>query len=181
MNKEIIKRLKDKKFVRAFGLMEETLPGSQECFREVGKKNCLFYSLRGWGIADNEYFVNITTYAIRPNYQPEPDACQYCGACRMVRPSGKWQYNCLCDDPGQRPKPEPEFVDLEIVKTGPYYCCLIGEEIGTWEPIHCLPSLPNFKDFWYETEKGNKWYFTNDGLVATYIYEGKTVYARFRK
>ena len=70
MNKEIIKRLKDKKFVRAFGLM---LPEEQECFKEVGERNCLFYTnLNRWS-GQEHGFANSVTYAIRPNYQPEPE------------------------------------------------------------------------------------------------------------
>jgi len=43
----------------------------------------------------------------KPEPVPNWNKCHYCGACRMVRPSGKWQYNCHCDDPDQRPKTEP--------------------------------------------------------------------------
>lgn len=41
--------------------------------------------------------------------QPEVDydKCPYCGACRVVRPTGQWQYYCKCDDPAERPK-QPE-------------------------------------------------------------------------
>lgn len=36
--------------------------------------------------------------------QPKEDKCQYCGAGRVVRPSGEWQYYCNCDDPIKRPE-----------------------------------------------------------------------------
>jgi len=36
--------------------------------------------------------------------QPKYDKCQYCGAGRVVRPSGEWQYYCNCDDPIKRPE-----------------------------------------------------------------------------
>ena len=70
MNKEIIKRLKDKNYVRAFGLMS---PEEQACFREVGEDNCLYYSsgIPDWQIPAG--FANGTTYAIKPDYQPEPE------------------------------------------------------------------------------------------------------------
>jgi uncharacterized small protein (DUF1192 family) len=38
------------------------------------------------------------------------DRCQYCGASRVVRPSGEWQFTCHCDDPEKRPKAEQHFV-----------------------------------------------------------------------
>ena len=37
---EMIKKLKDENDVRAFGRMT---PEEQECFRKVGKKNCLCF------------------------------------------------------------------------------------------------------------------------------------------
>ena len=81
----------------------------------------------------------------------------------------------------------PEYVDLEIVLDNTErWLGVYDKNCNTFLPfgfthLHCLSSLPNFKEFWYETEKGNNWYFTNDGLVATYIDEGKKVFARFRK
>ena len=30
--------------------------------------------------------------------QPDYKTCQYCGAGRVVRPSGEWQYACHCDE-----------------------------------------------------------------------------------
>ena len=42
---------------------------------------------------------NIDTEKIRENV----DSCRYCGACRVVRPTGEWQFNCKCDDPTKRP------------------------------------------------------------------------------
>ena len=40
--------------------------------------------------------------------EPDLDKCQYCGAGRVVRTSGEWQFYCECDNPEKRPtKPEP--------------------------------------------------------------------------
>lgn len=36
------------------------------------------------------------------------DKCQYCGASRVVRPVGEYQYACRCDDPDQRPSAKAE-------------------------------------------------------------------------
>jgi len=54
--------------------------------------------------------------------QPKEDKCQYCGAGRVVRPSGEWQYYCNCDDPIKRPE-QPintecavKSSNLEIIK-----------------------------------------------------------------
>ena len=74
MNKEIIEKLKDKEYVRAFGLMS---PEEKECFIEVGPENCLFYSKGdGWSPAAKssaDVFYPCFTYAIKPDYHPEPE------------------------------------------------------------------------------------------------------------
>lgn len=36
-----------------------------------------------------------------------PCVCKHCGACRVVKPSGEWQYDCECYDYTKRPKQEP--------------------------------------------------------------------------
>lgn len=38
------------------------------------------------------------------------EKCQYCGASRVVRPSGEWQFTCHCDEPEKRPKAEQPAV-----------------------------------------------------------------------
>lgn len=63
----LIEKLKDKNYVRAFGLMT---PDEQECFRKVGYKNCNWYSDE-WKDKDVDLFYNQSTYAIKPDYQPE--------------------------------------------------------------------------------------------------------------
>ena len=73
---EMIEKLKDKNYVRAFGLMT---PEEQECFRKVGKKNCLCFHGAQWGegMGDlyngNDCFNYRFTYAIKPDYQFEPE------------------------------------------------------------------------------------------------------------
>ncbi len=69
--KELIEKLKDKNYVRAFGLMSKE---EQEVYRKVGRYNCIFFN------GDNstwenygQVFFNGTTYAIKPDYQPEPE------------------------------------------------------------------------------------------------------------
>ena len=87
MNKELIEKLQDKTYVRAFGLMTRE---EQACFEKVGKKNCLYYSVAGWDGAETDFFVNISTYAIKPDYQPEPEywdcEIERIGRLLMVRP-----------------------------------------------------------------------------------------------
>lgn len=50
------------------------------------------------------------------DYEPEQpridkyDVCRYCGACRAVRPSGEWQYDCRCYEkivPPEQPTEQP--------------------------------------------------------------------------
>ena len=65
----MITKLKDKTKAQAFGLMS---PEKQECLKKVGKKNCLSYSILGcWEQVEDECFVSVSTYAIKPDYQPE--------------------------------------------------------------------------------------------------------------
>jgi len=188
----IIEKLKDKDYVRAFGLMK---PEEQEVLESVGWQNRLVYILNKWRTDSGKIKGNERedlTYAIKPDYQPEPeDKCPYCGAPRIVRTSGKWQYYCQCDDPNKRPKkpePEPEYVNLEIEEFAD------GENtkwLGVWNTpeafflphqfthLHCLPSL-RFECFWYKFQGGKVEFYT-DGKVSKLISEGKKVYARFRK
>lgn len=144
--KDLIEKLKNKDYVRAFGLMSAE---EQKVFEKVDATNCLFYNYHGkWECLDlgRSNFLNCNTYAIKPDY-----------------------------------KPEPEYVDLEIVEY----------ESGMWlgvysdmkgiphhfTHLHCLPSLPNFECFWYEEQPHGM----SIEDVATRISEGHKVYARFRK
>jgi len=157
MNKELIEKLKDKTYVRAFGLMT---PEERECLMKIGRANCEYYTntynwtttnTYNWTTIGNRDFSQSVTYAIKPDYQPES-----------------------------------EFVDLEIkiIDNGRHLGVNTQGKLHFNYGVVCLyelSSLPNFFDFWYKTEKGDKWCFTNNGLVATYRAKGKTVYARFRK
>lgn len=42
--------------------------------------------------------VENSEVAGQPLEQPKYETCRYCGAGRVVRPSGEWQYNCHCDE-----------------------------------------------------------------------------------
>ena len=160
MNKELIEKLKDKNYVRAFGMM---LPEEQECFEKAEEKNCLKYHGQTgikalWLSAFHFDFTD--TYAIKPDYQPEP-----------------------------------EYVDLEIVKfeqdleSGTQssiwlgvHCDANGTEFLPYQftHLHCLPSLPNFHCFYCkdntvgDCEMDVNW-------VSGMRDEGQTVFARFRK
>ena len=150
---ELIEKLKDKNYVRAFGLMEETLPGSMNCFKKVGKKNCLCFHGGQWGDPNNsnDCFNYQYTYAIKPDYQPEPEFVDLeifalDGWLMVQRDS-----NC-------------EF--LPYLQTH----------------LHCLPSLPNFEGFYMPDPvitDGHEYLFI--GTVARNIAKGKKVFARFRK
>ena len=69
MRNDLIEKLKDKKTAQAFGLRA---PEEQACFRKVSKKNCVMFSDNCWSRAIGGVFVSGTTYAIKPDYQPEP-------------------------------------------------------------------------------------------------------------
>jgi len=150
---EIIEKLKDKNYVRAFGLMT---PEEQELFKKVKKQNCIIYNLgKHWLDCQNskEEFYDIQTYAIKPNYQPEP-----------------------------------EYVDWEIVKGNDNFLGIHRRIISNDPPIpfsfthlHCVPSLPNFDQFWWDSDTGTRFGSVCIESVARLRAEGKKVYARFRK
>ena len=157
MNRNEIERLKNKNYVRAFGLMSKE---EQEVLEKAGGSNCLVFDGKYW-FSMNHYstdkkFHTDRTYAIISDYQPEP-----------------------------------EYVDLEIVKhtevsNEPFWW------LGVWKNadgkrydflpfefthLHCLPSLPGFVGFTEEDMLG----CLVIEKVASKISEGKTVFARFRK
>lgn len=57
----------------------------------------------------------------QPVEQPKYDKCRYCGAGRIVRPSGEWQFYCHCDEPDKRPNNKSE----QPIKTG---CAIPAEQ-----------------------------------------------------
>ena len=66
---DLIEKLKQKDYVRAFGLMSKE---EQECYEKVAPENCLYYSHSNswkavWAFNDHQ------TFAIKPDYQPEPE------------------------------------------------------------------------------------------------------------
>lgn len=70
---DLIEKLKDKTYVRAFGLM---LPEEQACFEEARLDNCLCYAKAKWRQAyggGTGAFGEDMTYAIKSDYQPEPE------------------------------------------------------------------------------------------------------------
>ena len=114
---ELIEKLKDKNYVRAFGLMEEILPGSQATFRKVGPENCLQYNASaGW--EERMQFDWTKTYAIKPDYQPEPEFVDV-----------EIELDTIISV--NRP--------LEV------FGCFYG---GGFIPLRDLPSLSNFECFW---------------------------------
>lgn len=154
MDKEIIEKLKDKEYVRAFGLMT---PEEQEILRRVGWKNRL-------QLATNYNYENKFFYE------------EWIDDCDKIQNKGRHHLTFAIKPDYQ---PEPEYVDLEIVALGGF----LGIKSGNTDifpfpftHLHCLPSLPTF-EFLHspgETFKITFW------QVATKINEGKKVYARFR-
>ena len=153
---ELIEKLKDKNYVRAFGLMT---PGEQKLLRKANTSNCLFYNPGGnWlTIRCDMDFDRDRTYAIKPDYQPEP-----------------------------------EYVDLEIeLEECKDEHGELRRFLGVWNTpksfflpyqfthLHCLPSLPNFDGIWFRGENSQEvWIAFQE--TSSRVYEGMTVYARFR-
>ena len=68
---ELIEKLKDKNYVRAFGLMK---PEEQKCLEEANGKNGVIVLLNsGWEPGNMAFDCPHLTYAIKPDYQPEPE------------------------------------------------------------------------------------------------------------
>ena len=150
---EMIEKLKKNKI--AFGLMS---PEEQELLRKANTSNCLFYNPGGnWlTIRCDMDFDRDRIYAIKPDYQPEP-----------------------------------EFVDLEITKHAEGTLKQTWW-LGVWADervdlphafthLHCLPSLPGFRYFWYINLAVGTEARIHFAHVAKKIDEGKTVYAKLRR
>jgi len=153
MNKEMIEKLKDKDIAQAFGLLELR---EQEVMFKVGWKNRIVLTANGWR-DDSDKIANRErshlTFAIKPDYQPEP-----------------------------------EFVDLEIVRD-----CRDSTDswLGVWRKghqflphafthLHCLPSLPNFNKFWFTDDLTGKECKVLYSDVSNARDQGNKVFTRFR-
>jgi len=149
--KELIEKLKDKNYVRAFGLMT---PEEQECLRKAGPKGgVIMYNDRGWeSRSDWNFDCPRITYAIKPDYKPEPEFVDLEIKVNTKYPDYEW-LGVLDED---CPFPLPHI----------------------FTHLHCLPSLPNFDGFYNKKTDGE----TRENItwIATLISEGMTVYARFR-
>ena len=146
---EMIEKLKDKDYVRAFGLMK---PEEQECLKKVRKENCVIFN-DTWALPYQlcQPFENRFTYAIKPDYQPEPEFVDL------------------------------EIVEGKDGFLGVYNKEPIPMTNFPFVHLHCLPSLPNFEGFYMPDPvitDGHEYLFI--GTVARNIAEGKKVYARFR-
>ena len=158
--KDLIEKLKDKNYVRAFGLMTKA---EQMVFEGVGEVNCLkFHGMTGvkelWLTA--HHFCNTDTYAIKPDYKPEPEYVDY-----LIE---------VCDGEDGDESDLKSFLGVKHkLDSNP----ILPRE-HTY--LYALSSLPNFHWFWYEPVPGTKYDFTDDGKVAGLRREGHEVYARFR-
>jgi hypothetical protein len=165
--KKLIEKLKDKNYVRAFGLMT---PEEQECFKEVGKKNCVWYGAE-WMKVTGSHFASDCTYAIKPDYAPEPeyDDLEIVEIPHTFGKKNLVVLGCIYTAGIER-YGDDNWVDYS------------GEDI--FITIYELSSLPNFEGFWDEDDDLN---LPNSPIhlcivcVSKRISEGKKVFARFRK
>jgi len=155
--KELIDRLKNKNYVRAFGLMK---PEEQDVLESVGWMNRLVYIPKKWypdGDKIKERERTHLTFCIKPGYQPEPEFVDY-----LIE---------ICEDANCEPG---TFLGVkEKLDNSP-----ILPHDHTY--LYCLPSLPNFVHFFAATKNCNDKQIILSEHVAGYIYSGKKVYARFR-
>ena len=151
----MIEKLKKNKV--AFGLM---LPEEREIFRGIGVGHCCCFTGMGWKQAFGDgvnKFNSETTYAIKPNYKPEPEFVDY-----LIE---------ICEDANCEPG---TFLGVkEKLDNSP-----ILPHDHTY--LYCLSSLPNFVHFFAATKNCNDKQIILSEHVAGYIYSGKKVYARFR-
>jgi hypothetical protein len=145
----VIEKLKDKNFVRAFGLMS---PKEQEYLREVGKENLLVL----YGIPNK----NGGVYWKKSEHNPD------------VYPALTYAIK-----PGYKPGPEPVPVDLEIVEGKDGFLGVYNKEPipmtnFPFVHIHCLLSLPNFKGFYIKgsdnVEVEPQWVARHDNVIARF-------------
>jgi hypothetical protein len=93
MNKELVEKLKNKDYVREFGRMSEE---ERELYKKVGARNCVRYSsvlsICGWYDAFD--FCERFSYAIKSDYQPEPEyedvEIVNTGRLGIYTPKGRW-------------------------------------------------------------------------------------------
>ena len=148
MNKDLINQLKNNE--KALGLLSIE---EKACFEKVGKENCLCYSESGWQEVGIGTFLKSMIYAIKSDYQPEPE---YVGLeiVKCEQDSGEW---------------------LGVHSDGfsflPYQ----------FTHLHCLPSLPSFVGFYYERAGGITPGSIFATSVAKKIRQGETVCARFER
>ena len=159
MNTEIIEKLKDKTYVRAFGLME---PEEQDCLKKAGKENCRIYSCDGvWILTQVTGDWNRSyTYAIKPDYQPDPEFVDY-----LIE---------VCDGEDGDESDLKSFLGVKHkLDNNP----ILPRE-HTY--LYALPSLPNFECFWYDDiDRGRELPVAYQD-VANRIDKKDTVFARFR-
>jgi hypothetical protein len=155
---ELIEKLKDKNYVRAFGLMK---PEEQECFRKVGPDNCDIYctSSKWEDASGGGDFCIIWTYTIKPEYQPKPEYVD----CEIVKHA-------------QGDIEQTWWLGVWKSSRGKIYKFLPYE----FTHLHCLPSLPNFEGF-HSKENQISEFHLSITAVSRIVDEGKKVYARFRK
>jgi len=148
----MINKLKDKTYVRAFGLMS---PEEQECLRKVGKKNCEYYD-GNWTNSYNPIFVAGSTYAIKPDYKPKPEFVDL-----EIIIVGGW-LGVQIPGPGFPIELPYIFTHLHCLPSLQGFQCF-------WEEPKGFTGYMLNQAFW------------RISLVSPKISEGKKVFARFRK
>lgn len=156
MNKELVEKLKNKDYVREFGRMSKE---ERELYKKVGARNCVRYSavLGTCGWYDAFDFYEQFSYAIKSDYQPEPEFKDI-----EIK---EYQFKCVYGPN------DVHMLGIEIFK---------NDRLLIW-PLHEIPSLPNFKEFWRKGTGQNTESLTGYLDVANQIRAGNKVYARFIK
>lgn len=189
---EAVERLKNKENAKAFGF--HTLE-DRGILEKVGKNNCQVFQGNGfWGPGfSNERFWLGYLYVIRPDYQPEPKWSDrvFASTCDAEKDADNNTIgvtaHCKCghvftDDVvhGKHQKqpepPKPEYIDIEIFsRCFELRCYANGRDL----PISHLPSLEDFRGFFYSNERQEPGVPLDQ--VARRMAEGKKVVAHFER
>ncbi len=184
---QAVERLKTNE--KPFGLLS---PKEKEIFNCVSKENCLWFDGWKWEKCSGR-FCECNTYRIRPDYQAEPKWSDrvFASTCDSEKDADNNTIgvtsHCKCghvftDDivHGKHQKqpgpPKPEYIDIEIFsRCFELRCYANGRDL----PISHLPSLENFRGFFYKTDRGEPEVSLEE--VARRGAEGKTAVARFER
>jgi hypothetical protein len=126
---DMIEKLKKNK--TAFGLL---FNDEREGFEKAGTENCLYYDGKNFIQPKRKGFSSECTYAINPDYQPEPPKPEFVDL-EIVKHAEDQE--------------QPWWIGVWYCPSGERYEFLPHE----FTHLHCLPSLPGFEGFFLKNSE----------------------------